>query len=100
MATPAPEHPQDGSAHCWCCGNSFDETDLTPLGSHPEVGVCTACAHWLWRRARAKADDQGTGLGQVGRRGVATARRAVMRTGAQRWPVVGSLLRRLDRRLP
>ena len=85
---------------CWCCGNAFDERDLTRLGTHPEVGVCAGCAHWLHRRARSGADAARTTPSAVVRRGIAGARGRVMRAGAQDWPVLGPLLRRLDRHLP
>src|SRR5207249_3782151 len=32
---------------CWCCGSAYHEADLVRLGSHPEVGVCLRCAHFL-----------------------------------------------------
>ena len=85
---------------CWCCGNSFDEQDLTRLGSHPEAAVCTGCAHWLARRARSASETGRRTPGATARRAVAAVRGRVMRAGAQDWPVIGSLLRRLDRHLP
>lgn len=85
---------------CWCCGNEFDETDLTRLGTHPEVGVCSGCAHWLHRRARAATERERPGLGPRARRVIDAARGRVMRAGAHQWPLVGPLLRRLDRHLP
>jgi hypothetical protein len=100
MATAAVEHEQAEQPFCWCCGNTFEESDLTRLGNHPEVGVCARCAQWLHRRARSP--DQ---RGRATRRGwllpaVEAARARVMRAGVHDWPVVGSLLRRLDRHLP
>jgi hypothetical protein len=85
---------------CWCCGNTFDEQDLSRLGSHPEVGVCAGCAHWLYRRARSSAATGARTPGAMVRRGVAAARGRVMRAGLQDWPVLGPLLRRLDKHLP
>ena len=85
---------------CWCCGNAFDERDLTRLGTHPEVAVCAGCATWLNRRARSAADLGHRAPGVVVRRAVAGVRARVMRAGVQDWPLVGSLLRRLDRHLP
>lgn len=99
-AEAAVEHERVERLFCWCCGNGFDERDLTRLGTHPEVGVCTGCARWLHRRARARADAGRGAPGVRVRRGVAVVRGRVMRAGAQDWPVVGSLLRRLDRHLP
>ena len=98
MAAEAIEHQQVERPICWCCGNTFDEQDLSRLGSHPEVGVCAGCAQWLYRRARSSAE---TGTpGALVRRGVAAARGRVMRAGLQDWPVLGTLVRRLDRHLP
>lgn len=96
----AVEHGQLERPVCWCCGNSFDEQDLTRLGSHPEVGVCAGCTRWLHRRARAGSDQGRRSPGAVGRRVVAVVRGRVMRAGVQDWPVVGRMLRRLDKHLP
>jgi hypothetical protein len=85
---------------CWCCGNTFEEHDLSRLGSHPEVGVCAGCAQWLYRRARLRAETGARTPGALVRRGIAAARGRVMRAGSQDWPVLGALLRQLDRRLP
>lgn len=99
MATNAVEHDQLGRPLCWCCGGTFDESDLVRLGQHPEVAVCARCARWLNRRARAGSP--------VGRSPVAlttrvadAGRRAVLRHGIQHWPLAGRLLRRLDQHLP
>ncbi|MEO6411853.1 MAG: hypothetical protein ABIO48_04635 [Pedococcus sp.] len=89
------EHP-----HCWCCGNTFAEHDLSRLGSHPEVGVCAGCAQWLHRRARASLDTGRRAPGALVRRAVGAIRGRVMRAGVHDWPVLGSLLRRLDGHLP
>ena len=99
-AQAAVEREQAERPSCWCCGNAFDEHDLTRLGTHPEVGVCAGCAHWLNRRARSAADSGHRTPGVMVRRALAVVRGRVMRAGAQDWPVVGSLLRRLDRHLP
>ncbi|GAB3069460.1 hypothetical protein GCM10027080_08530 [Pedococcus soli] len=96
----AVEHEHLGHPSCWCCGNTFDEADLSRLGSHPEVGVCAGCAQWLHRRARASAEVGRRTPGAILRRTVAAAREGVTRAGAQDWPVVGARLRRLDRHLP
>lgn len=85
---------------CWCCGNSFDEGDLSRLGSHPEVGVCAGCARWLYRRARSSADTGARTPAAVMRRAMTAARGRVMRAGMQEWPFLGPLLRRMDRHLP
>ena len=100
MAAAAVEHEQVERFACWCCGNLFDDKDLTHLGSHPEVGVCAGCAQWLHRRARAGADEDRRTFGPRARRALQTVRGRVRRAGAQDWPVIGPLLRRLDRHLP
>jgi hypothetical protein len=100
MAVMAQEHGQVQIPSCWCCGNTFDERDLTRLGSHPEVGVCAGCASWLSRRARSAADAGLRTPGARLRRTVASVRARVARAGLQNWPVLGPLLRRLDRHLP
>ena len=100
MAVGAVEHDQVERSACWCCGNTFEDQDLTRLGNHPEVGVCAGCARWLNRRARASADRGEHSAGAWMRRGIQAARSAVVRAGAPDWPVVGPLLRRLDRHLP
>jgi hypothetical protein len=99
-AQAAVEHEQVERPVCWCCGNTFDEQDLSRLGSHPEVGVCAGCARWLHRRARSASDAGRRTPGAALRRAVAAARGRVMRAGVQDWPAVGSLLRRLDKHLP
>ena len=100
MATPAPEHDQATRSACWCCGNTFDEDDLTRLGDHPEVGVCAGCARWLDPRAHAAADIGRHTPAVWVRRVVGAARSRVMRAKMQDGPVVGPLLRRSDRHLP
>jgi hypothetical protein len=100
VAAIAQEHGPSQRPSCWCCGNTFDEHDLTRLGSHPEVGVCGGCALWLSRRARSAAEAGQRTPGAQLRRAVAAARGQVTRAGLQDWPVLGSLLRRLDRHLP
>ncbi len=82
-------HDQADSPTCWCCGNAFDEHDLSRLGSHPEVAVCGRCAQWLYRRARANAESGSRTPGVLVRRGLAAARRGVMRARLQGWPVLG-----------
>lgn len=99
-AAAAVEHEQAERSTCWCCGNTFDERDLSRLGFHPEVGVCAGCAHWLHRRARSSAETGTRTPGAVMRRAMDAARGRVMRAGLQDWPVLGHLLRRLDKHLP
>lgn len=45
---------ETGENRCWCCGKPRSEDTLVHLGSHPEVGICISCVHFLPRRARDK----------------------------------------------
>lgn len=100
MEIAAAESVPEQQPSCWCCGTPFEDSELTRLGEHPEVGVCAGCAHWLYRRARLGADRHRRAPTAVLRRGVHRTRGAVIRLGAPDWPVLGPLLRRLDRHLP
>jgi hypothetical protein len=51
------EGAEDGRVRCWCCGQERPADHVVHLGSHPEVAVCLACAHFLYRRARAREDQ-------------------------------------------
>jgi hypothetical protein len=96
----APETVQASTPACWCCGEQFDERDLVRLGSHPEVGVCFGCARFLQRRAAEREDE----LGRSRRSRVRTAVRGVrgwaIARGRHNSPVIGRVLRRIDRYLP
>src|SRR5215467_8058820 len=48
-------------SRCWCCGRDTAEDALVRLGSHPEVGICVNCAHFLRRKGR---DRQATAMRQ------------------------------------
>ena len=101
MATPAVEHEHTEQPTCWCCGKTIvEESELTRLGDHPEVRVCAMCALWLHRRARSAADAGRRAPSAWVRRGVGSARGRVMRAGIHDWPLIGPVLRRLDRHLP
>jgi hypothetical protein len=100
MAQAEAQLPAQPQGQCWCCGQSHDEAELTRLGNHPEVAVCERCARWLHRRAQAPT-DAGSGSWQARtRRAMGWARSGVMRLRLHQRPVIGSLLRRLDRHLP
>src|SRR4029079_683376 len=45
-----------GKTVCWCCGQSWPESGVVRLGSHPEVAVCLRCAHFLHQQARGRED--------------------------------------------
>ena len=100
METAAVEPVKGDQPSCWCCGTVVQESALTRFGAHPEVGVCAGCAHWLNRRARLAGDHARRTPGATVRRGIHAARVAVMRAGIHDWPLVGPLLRRVDRHLP
>ena len=96
----APEAVQTSTPVCWCCGSRYDESDLVRLGSHPEVGVCFGCARFLQRQAAERLDERGQPAGARIRGGVRRARGWVIQRGWHDRPVIGGLLRRLDRHLP
>lgn len=100
MAEPLTVPLLDEAPECWCCGESFHEDQLVRLGEHPEVGLCMNCALWVHRRARALGDEGRRGPGARGRRAVDAARERVIRSGVHDWPVLGAILRRIDRHLP
>lgn len=100
MEIPVAGLASEDETACWCCGTTLEEPELTRLGAHPEVGVCAGCAHWLHRRARLAGDHGRRGPAAAVRRGVHLARDGVIRLGIPDWPVLGPVLRRLDRHLP
>lgn len=70
------------------------------LGNHPEVVVCTRCAHFLHTRAWAKDDHAKTGPGVRTRNAFRQVRRSAMAKGWHRNRFVGPPLRWLGKRLP
>jgi hypothetical protein len=69
---------------------------LVRLGSHPEVGICIGCVHFLRRRAR---DHQATVRRRL--RGAAESIRGqVMARAWHQRPVIGPALQWLNRYLP
>ncbi|GGO84991.1 hypothetical protein GCM10011584_03870 [Nocardioides phosphati] len=99
MTTQA-EHLNEERRRCWCCDEEFPPALLVSLGAHPEVALCFDCARWIGRRARQQADLVRPGLRARVRRSVAGLRAAVISRGWHDLPVVGRILRRIDRRLP
>jgi hypothetical protein len=70
------------------------------LGEHPEVAVCTGCAHFLHQQARSLEDAGRPPAAARARDGVRAVRRLAV---ARRWhekPVIGPALRWLGTRLP
>ncbi|HEX3827990.1 MAG TPA: hypothetical protein VHV82_12035 [Sporichthyaceae bacterium] len=83
---------------CWCCGKNKQESQLLHLGSRPEAAVCLDCAMHLRRRAREQeaANPVLRMLHAGGRR----VRETVMASGVHKRPVIGPVLRWVNRRLP
>lgn len=88
---------QAGDSSCWCCGHKFPADALVHLGSHPEVGICISCVHFLRRRAR---DLQATVMRRRLRGAAEKVRGEVMARGWHQHPVAGPPLRWLNQHLP
>lgn len=90
-----------GPARCWCCDRDYAPDQLLALGARPEATVCLDCATHLHRRAR-QARDHGRPLtpGRALRGVVARVRDFVIAHRLHGWPVLGTFLHWLDRRLP
>lgn len=86
-----------GQSRCWCCGRNSPEDVLVHLGNHPEVGICVNCVHFLRRRAR---DQQANMMRRRLRSAAESIRRDVMARGWHQHPVMGPVLRWLNRHLP
>jgi hypothetical protein len=85
---------------CWCCNGIYTEAELVRLGSHPEVGVCLRCAHFLHQQARGREDALRPSPASRLRDGMRAGRRLVMRQHWHQKPIIGRPLRWLGRRLP
>jgi hypothetical protein len=99
-AAAATESDAAETLHCWCCGTAYEESDLVRLGSHPEVALCLACAHYLHLQARGREDARHPSPTSRVRDQVRAARQLVIRRGWQRNRVIGPPLRWLGRHLP
>jgi hypothetical protein len=88
---------QASESRCWCCGNVRPGDALVHLGSHPEVGICISCVHFLRLRVR---DSQATAMRQTLRGTAESIRRKVMARGWHERPIVGPALQWINRRLP
>jgi len=99
-AAAATESDAAETLHCWCCGTVYEESDLVRLGSHPEVAVCLACAHYLHLQARGREDARHPSPTSRVRDQLRAARQLVIRRGWQRSRVIGAPLRWLGRHLP
>ncbi len=98
--TTTSEAVQENDRECWCCGGAYPESALVRLGSHPEVGICPRCVRFLVRKLRQRRDETRPGPAARLRSGVRRARSAVMDRGLQRRPLIGPVLRWIDRFLP
>jgi hypothetical protein len=97
---PATNRGKDGMLRCWCCGQLRSADRMIHLGSHPEVAVCLACAHFLHQRARAREDELHPSLASRGRDVLRAGRQLAMRRGWHHAPGAGRVLRWAGRRLP
>lgn len=98
--TALPEQDRVLVTRCWCCGEQRPESEVVRLGQHPEVGVCLGCARWLQRRAVQRYDKQHPSAAARLRAGIHVVRGGVIRKGWHQRPVVGAVLRWIDRYLP
>lgn len=98
--TAADQTVPPGESACWCCGGEFDSRHILRLGRHPEVGVCLQCARYLQRRAVEREDELNPSPGVQVRAVVRRGRDWVVSRGWHNRPIIGPLLRRIDRYLP
>lgn len=70
------------------------------LGNHPEVALCHRCARWAHRRASERADAEHASIGAPLRSVVRAVRAKVVANDLHNRPVIGQLLRGIDRFLP
>jgi hypothetical protein len=85
---------------CWCCDSEFDEENLVRLRARPEVGICLACARDLQVRAAERHDQLNPSWPGRLRSVLRGAREAVIRRGWHDRPIIGRILRGIDRFLP
>ena len=70
------------------------------LGAHPEVGICGACAVDIKQRAGQRQDELSPTWGTTVRTGVRRLREGVIAQGWHQRPLIGPILRRINRHLP
>lgn len=87
-------------SECWCCGAVGATESMVRLGNHPEVGLCTRCAHFVHSRAWEIEDRDRTGPAVRGRDAFRSLRRAVVARGWHNNRIVGGRLRWLGKHLP
>lgn len=89
-----------GPSQCWCCGAIQDPAKLVHPGNHPEVVVCTRCAHSLSKWAWEIEDQARTGLAVRARDRFRRLRKHVVRRGWHNNRLIGRPLRWLGRFTP
>jgi hypothetical protein len=98
MTTAAETTEENDAVPCWCCGDQYPEDKVVHLDAHPEVAVCIGCVHYLDRRAKERLPTT-AGARRV-REILEAVRRRVIRLRLHEKPVVGPMLRWVDRHLP
>jgi hypothetical protein len=86
--------------YCWCCGTIAAPVKLVHLGNHPEVTVCTRCAHTLSTWAGEIEDRDRTGVNVRVRDQIRRVRKTVVAHGWHQNRFVGRPLRWLGRHTP
>lgn len=85
-------------AECWCCGCIVNPERMVSLGNHPEVMICTRCAHSVSKWAWEIDDRTKTGPRVRARALLRQARTTVMNRGWQNSPLIGRPLRWVGQR--
>ncbi|MGI8696896.1 MAG: hypothetical protein ACR2JQ_09655 [Mycobacteriales bacterium] len=98
--TATEDEQRPGPPECWCCGTIEDPARLVHLGNHPEVTVCTRCAHSLSKWAWEIEDQDRTGLAVRVRDRFRRLRKAVVRRSWHHNKILGRGLRWLGRFTP
>ncbi len=83
---------------CWCCGAAKAEAQLVRLGARPEAAVCIDCVPSL--RQRARAHETSPTVARHLHRAADRIRGVVMTAGLNRKPVLGRVVRWINRRSP
>jgi len=94
---------EDGPAvrpECWCCGTLEDPAQFVRLGNHPEVTICTRCAHWVSKQAGGIEDRSRTGLVVAARDRLRRLRSSVIQHGWHRNRLIGRPLRWIGKHTP
>ena len=96
----AQDRQPSGRSECWCCGRIEDPAHLVHLGNHPEVTVCTGCAHTLSKWAGQIEDQARIGAAVRVRDQFRRARRTVIARGWHNNRFIGPPLRWIGRHTP